>query len=44
MASSIFVLFFILLLTTTIELTWPTKTAKYSKVTATNRTTDITTK
>ena len=40
MVSNLFVLAFIALLTYTMQTTWPTKTAKYSKVTVTSRTTD----
>lgn len=44
MVSNLFVLAFIALLTYTMQTTWPTKTAKYSKVTVTSRTTDTGTK
>ncbi len=43
MVSNLFVLAFIALLTSTLHLTWPTKTAKFSQRTVTNPTTKTTT-
>ena len=43
MVSNLFVFAFITLLTSTLHLTWPTKTAKFSKLTVTNHMTSTTT-